>query len=557
MSCYKVVALAYCSYPMPEALKQQQRQQVAAAAAAHPVADDDDDVDGATVPGIAAAGVVPQAPSAAAAAVAVSEPGLSDDWPGLATLGDDGAEDVESLLAFDIDELEIDTLPGQMTQQHQHQHHHHGHHHHHHHQHHQHGPGQHPQPGGGEAAAAPTAAPGDAAAAEEPKHSSLPLQTAAPGAPEYRPPCMWALMSPVDLSSSKAEPQHPHYDAATSIRDPKRPYIVVPFHVDANLPDFLVPVPLYESAMEYSWLPGDKFSMYFGGKPGQKTGGNYYKGSIVNVDEGQDRDPWCSIEVLWEETDGDSSQHTAKYKLSPWDIEPDRDEVRKREEAARKAQQAAAAAEEVRRQEEAAAEARARRRASRTIADYSDLIGAVDDDDEYNPMAEGFSSDSDGGRRRRKKGKRGRGSDDEDFRDSAAPGAGEGGSKKRQKFKPAWNLDQIKQQQNRHLNAKQQQMLGAISTGNTLLLARLTSAPPNAPIHEQPFPLPLRPEVLAALPHEGFPALIADYNISARGKFTPLMWGQKELDMYAVGCTKLLYSSPLQDFCAATQLVIR
>eukprot|EP00878_Enallax_costatus_P022129 GHUV01023467.1.p1 GENE.GHUV01023467.1~~GHUV01023467.1.p1 ORF type:complete len:315 (+),score=131.48 GHUV01023467.1:3-947(+) len=267
MSCYKVVALAYCSYPMPEALKQQQRQQVAAAAAAHPVADDDDDVDGATVPGIAAAGVVPQAPSAAAAAVAVSEPGLSDDWPGLATLGDDGAEDVESLLAFDIDELEIDTLPGQMTQQHQHQHHHHGHHHHHHHQHHQHGPGQHPQPGGGEAAAAPTAAPGDAAAAEEPKHSSLPLQTAAPGAPEYRPPCMWALMSPVDLSSSKAEPQHPHYDAATSIRDPKRPYIVVPFHVDANLPDFLVPVPLYESAMEYSWLPGDKFSMYFGGKP--------------------------------------------------------------------------------------------------------------------------------------------------------------------------------------------------------------------------------------------------------------------------------------------------
>lgn len=180
-------------------------------------------------------------------------------------------------------------------------------------------------------------------------------------------------------------------------------------------------------------------------------------------------------------------------QVSPWDIEPDRDEVRKKEEAARRHQQAAAAAEEVRRQEEAAAEARARRRSSRAVTDYSDLIGAVDDDDEYNPLAEGYSSDSDGGRRRRRKGKRGRGSDDEDFRDSAAPGAGEGGGKKSRKFKPAWSLDQIKQQQNRHLNGKQQQMLGAMSTGNTLLLARLTSAPPNAPIHEQPFPVPLRP----------------------------------------------------------------
>lgn len=191
-------------------------------------------------------------------------------------------------------------------------------------------------------------------------------------------------------------------------------------------------------------------------------------------------------------------------QVSPWDIETDRDEVRKAEEAARKQQQAAAAAEELRRQEEAAAEARARRRASRTIADYSDLIGAVDDDDEYNPLAEGYSSDSDDGRGRRRgrKGKRGRGSDDEDFsRDAAAAGGkkSKGGSMSRLlgaaggSSGAQWSLDQIKQQQSSHLPPKQQQMLGALATGNTLLLARLTSAPSNAPIHEQPFPVPLKP----------------------------------------------------------------
>lgn len=184
-------------------------------------------------------------------------------------------------------------------------------------------------------------------------------------------------------------------------------------------------------------------------------------------------------------------------QVSPWDIETDRDEARKKEEAARKAQQAAAAAEELRRQEEAAAEARARRRASRTIADYTDLIGAVDDDDEYNPLAEGYSSDSDDGRRRRRKGKRGR-DDDEDFRETATTTGGPTGGKKSKGASKLssgapWSLDQIKQQQSTHMAPKQQQMLGAMATGNTLLLARLTTPAPNAPIHEHPFPVPLKP----------------------------------------------------------------
>lgn len=195
--------------------------------------------------------------------------GLSDDWPGLATLGDDGAEDVESLLAFDEDELDIDTLPGQINQQRQHPPHHNGHHHHPHHQQHQ-GPGQQQQhqqqSGGGPAVPALGAAADGAAAADAPRRDTALAQINSPGSPEYRPPCMWVLMSPVDLSSSKAD-DYLQSDIALASRDHRRPYIAVPFHVDEQLPDFLVPVDVYESAVEPTWLPGDKFSMYFGGRP--------------------------------------------------------------------------------------------------------------------------------------------------------------------------------------------------------------------------------------------------------------------------------------------------
>lgn len=53
---------------------------------------------------------------------------------------------------------------------------------------------------------------------------------------------------------------------------------------------------------------------------GQKVGGHYYKGSVLSVDEpldGDEADPWCSITVLWDNEEDDSSQHTAKHKVTP------------------------------------------------------------------------------------------------------------------------------------------------------------------------------------------------------------------------------------------------
>lgn len=74
MSCYRVVAVAYRSYPMSEVLKQQQ-QQVAAAAAVDTVAVGDDDADGATVTAGAAAAFHGGSAAAATATAAVSESG--------------------------------------------------------------------------------------------------------------------------------------------------------------------------------------------------------------------------------------------------------------------------------------------------------------------------------------------------------------------------------------------------------------------------------------------------------------------------------------------------
>lgn len=81
VSCYKVIALAYCSYPMPEALKQQQQQQVAAAAAAEAAAAIDvDGVDAvrgndAAGGGASLAADTSAGGTAAAAAAAIAEPG--------------------------------------------------------------------------------------------------------------------------------------------------------------------------------------------------------------------------------------------------------------------------------------------------------------------------------------------------------------------------------------------------------------------------------------------------------------------------------------------------
>lgn len=77
VSCYKVIALAYRSYPMPEALRQQQRQQVAAAAAADAaVANGVDGVDAGAVSGGGSLAGAASGGTAAAAAHAANEPGM-------------------------------------------------------------------------------------------------------------------------------------------------------------------------------------------------------------------------------------------------------------------------------------------------------------------------------------------------------------------------------------------------------------------------------------------------------------------------------------------------
>lgn len=190
---------------------------------------------------------------------------MSDDWPGLATLAGDGDEEIDSLLNVDIDELDIESLPGQIHQQ----------------QHQQQqppalqAPEQQQQPQQADGAVAGSAAPVADAALQEPKAKTPPLHTDTPGAVEYRPPCMWALMSPVEMP-------HGTHDAGrlsgsvhhmSGSRAEQRPYIAVPFHVDAHLPDYLVSVPVYMASKERSWLPGDKFSMYIGGRQVSSSGG--------------------------------------------------------------------------------------------------------------------------------------------------------------------------------------------------------------------------------------------------------------------------------------------
>jgi hypothetical protein len=222
-------------------------------------------------------------------------------------------------------------------------------------------------------------------------------------------------------------------------------------------------------------------------------------------------------------------------QVSPWEIQPDQDDAPHAAETARTAAQEQTGSESTQQQgggmggdaadSSAAAQRAARRRASRAI-DISSLIGAMDDDDEYNPLADGNSSDSDCGDRRRgrrgrggaaggvtwgsergpKGSKRGRGSDDEDFRVSEgqppgskrggrAGGGSRGGGGGAGSGAQQWGMDQIKQQQGAHLALKQQQMLAAMLAGKMgqAALAQLLNVPPTAPIHDQPLPTPLKP----------------------------------------------------------------
>ncbi|WIA30512.1 hypothetical protein OEZ86_000596 [Tetradesmus obliquus] len=348
----------------------------------------------------------------------------------------------------------------------------------------------------------------------------------------------------------------------------------------AAMAEFLVSPAAYEAGVRHSWLPGDRFRTYSGAQQQQQHQGPKGappapRGTIMSVDESPEDeapDPWEAITVLW-----DSNQDSAdlEHKVSPWEIQPDQDDAAHAADTARTAAHEPAGSESTQQQgggglagdadSSAAAQRAARRRASRAI-DISSLIGAVDnEDDEYNPLADGNSSDSDcGGRRRKGRGrggagggvtwggdrgpkgsKRGRGSDDEDFRasDGQAPSGKRGGraggvSRGGAAAGPGvqqWGPEQIRQQQGAHLALKQQQMLAAMLAGNQAALAALLNVPPTAPIHDQPLPTPLKPDCLAALPcRTSFITLVADYSISLKGQFAPPMWNGRELDLYSL-----------------------
>jgi hypothetical protein len=105
------------------------------------------------------------------------------------------------------------------------------------------------QEGGGEGGEAATAAPA------APKHD--------PNAPPLsRPPCMWMLLTPVRPPGAPAPAE-----------GAPRGDIALPIHIDADLPDFLMPAATFEERMAKKWTPGERFRMYFGGKHGQKVGG--------------------------------------------------------------------------------------------------------------------------------------------------------------------------------------------------------------------------------------------------------------------------------------------
>ncbi|KAF6259564.1 hypothetical protein COO60DRAFT_1700751 [Scenedesmus sp. NREL 46B-D3] len=583
VSCYKVVGVAFCAYPMPEALRKQAQPPVdesaaAAATAAGALGEHDS--------------LLTDADEADAAALLAAAAALGDAKQySIAAVFDD--DDIGGLLDFDVDELinddvaaldhahsgvsrlpslQLPPLPPELQEQ----------------------PGSH---GAAAAAAGGASAPagaGDTAASlaaqlQQQLSSSVPP---VPGSTEngkvaFRPPCMWALMSPVSRSSGIGNgnssvmaaagndgrggaslPSHyqqpmQHDAAAEGGGQQQRPCIAVPFHIDCFLQEFLVSPAAYEAGARHSWLPGDRFATYSGPQQqhqGPKAAPPAPGGSVMSVDEaleGEAPDPWESITVLWDSNDNSAD---LEHKVSPWEIQPEQDHAAHAAETARTAAQEASGSESTQQQggggvagdaadSSAAAQRAARRRAGRAI-DISSLIGAMMTTTNCGGRRRGKGRGRGGGggvtwggERGPKGSKRGRGSDDEDFKASegqppsgkrggrvgggARGGAGSGAQQ--------WGMDPIRQQQGSHLAMKQQQMLAAMLAGNQAALAQLCNVPPSAPIHDQPLPTPLKPDCLAALPcRASFITLVADYNIHLKGQFNAPMWNSRELDLYSL-----------------------
>lgn len=307
--CYKVVGVAFCAYPMPEALKKQAQPPVdesaaaaAAAAMAGALGEHDalmTEADEAEAAALLSDGVGPASGGIAAAAAAA----LGDaKHNSIAAVFDD--DDIGGLLDFDVDELindvgaldhhhsgasrlpslQLPPLPPELQQQA--------------------APHSTAIAAGGDSAAAAPAAAGDTAAslAAQLQQQLSSAEPPVPGSTEggkvhFRPPCMWALMSPVTRNSSSNGngngtaaaaagdgsyggsflPSHYHQpgqqDAAAAAAaggQQQRPFIAVPFHIDCFLPEFLVSPAAYEAGVRHSWLPGDRFRTYSGAQQRQQ-----------------------------------------------------------------------------------------------------------------------------------------------------------------------------------------------------------------------------------------------------------------------------------------------
>ncbi|KAJ9507563.1 hypothetical protein QJQ45_019375 [Haematococcus lacustris] len=189
-----------------------------------------------------------------------------------------------------------------------------------------------------------------------------------------RPPCQWLLMQPLTADGADV--------------DTTRGEVVLPMHVDASLPEYLVRVETYERGMAKRWQAGDRFRMNFGAKSNSKgTAGVWYKGTIKRFVQTQTHtrdsnyDPWNSLLVVW-----DSDGGVAEHKVNPWEIEVDPEEAKRREEERRK---------------QAEAQARARRAAAKsqrsTHVHLDDLVDEDISEEESEELSD--SDDSYEGRR--------------------------------------------------------------------------------------------------------------------------------------------------------------
>ncbi|KAL4434797.1 hypothetical protein ABPG77_005324 [Micractinium sp. CCAP 211/92] len=136
--------------------------------------------------------------------------------------------------------------------------------------------------------------------------------------------------------------------------------LVIPVAIDNTQPEYVIKAETYAERMRVRWQPGDRFRMFFGGQVSRKThkrvktGGVWYKGTVVDLKQAQPGkdappeekeryDPWESLVVHWDRALPDENE-----TVSPWELEIDPDEERRRAEEARRQVQAAARAQRAR-----------------------------------------------------------------------------------------------------------------------------------------------------------------------------------------------------------------